>query len=167
MQLTSTAFQNIESIPVRHTGDGEDLSPPLLWSDIPTNCVSLALFCEDPDAPQSSKQAPFVHWALYNFSPQLGMLPEGIPQGWRVDQPVECEQGLNSMGRPGYNGPYPPVGGGMHRYFFRLYALSKILQPAARPMRNQLFAEMNGAILGTAKLLGTYERVAGESRAAG
>lgn len=159
MQLTSTAFQNIEHIPVRNSGEGEDLSPPLMWSGLPTGTVSLALTCEDPDAPiRANKDYPFVHWVLYNLSPDVGMLPEGIPQRSKLSEPVACEQGKNSFGNLGYNGPMPPVGHGMHRYFFQLYALSKKLALSSNATREELVQEMQGCVLATAHIMGTYER---------
>ncbi len=159
MKLTSTEFGSAEPIPERFTGEGEDVSPPLLWGDLPTGTVSLALLCEDPDAPALAHQdSPYVHWILYNLAPAVGMLQEGIPHAWTVTDPVKCEQGLNSMGRPGYNGPFPPVGHGPHRYVFRLFALSRALKLPARPMKEHLLKEIDGAVLGTVDLVGVYER---------
>jgi Raf kinase inhibitor-like YbhB/YbcL family protein len=158
MQLTSTAFGQAEPIPQRYSGEGEDVSPPLLWSDLPTGTVSLAVLCEDPDAPKAPHQDhPFVHWVLYNVPPSVGMIPEGIHHEWKIDDPIPCEQGLNSMGRPGYNGPMPP-GGETHRYQFRLFALSRMLHLPARPMKEHLLQEMEGAVLAETELVGVYTR---------
>jgi Raf kinase inhibitor-like YbhB/YbcL family protein len=165
MRITSTAFGQAEPIPARYTGEGEDVSPPLLWTDLPSGTVSLALLCEDPDAPKAPHQDyPYVHWVLYNLAPSAGMLPEGLAHVWKVETPVACEQGLNSMGRPGYNGPYPPEGHGEHRYVFRLYALSRALYLPVRPMKEDLLRALDGAVLAVDELVGTYERT-GEQQA--
>ena len=158
MKLTSTAFQHIESIPLRFTADGEDLSPPLLWSGLPTNTASLAILCEDPDAPRSRQEGPFVHWVLFNLLPELGMLPEGLPKEEVLGEPWLCRQGVNSMNQVGYNGPAPPVGHGMHRYFFRLLALDKLLELPHGVRREELLRAASGHVLGETELLGTYER---------
>jgi Raf kinase inhibitor-like YbhB/YbcL family protein len=161
MELLSTAFGSAECIPTRYTEEGEDVSPPLLWTNLPTGAVSLALICEDPDAPRKAFQDhPFVHWVAYNIPPSAGMLPEGIPHAWRVEAPLAFEQGLNSLGRPGYNGPYPPAGEGAHRYVFRLIALSRALRLPPRPMKEHLVREMDGAVLDEVELVGVYERLA-------
>jgi Raf kinase inhibitor-like YbhB/YbcL family protein len=159
MHLTSTAFGPAEPIPQRYSGEGADISPPLLWSDLPTDTLSLALLCEDPDAPKEAHQDhPFVHWVLFNVPPEVGMIPEGIPHDWKISDPISCEQGLNSMGRPGYNGPYPPEGHGMHRYVFRLFALTRMIHLPVRPMKEHLLTEIQGAVLGEASLVAVYER---------
>ncbi|HEY8279285.1 MAG TPA: YbhB/YbcL family Raf kinase inhibitor-like protein [Bdellovibrionota bacterium] len=159
MQITSTAFQHIETIPLRFTADGEDISPPILWADLPLGCQSLALICEDPDAPRRpGRDYPFVHWIAFNIPPDAGMLPEGLPKEWSVDNHVKVEQGLNSFGRPGYHGPSPPEGSGMHRYYFQLFALSRWLKLPVRPMKEHLLKAMEGGILGKVSIIGTYGR---------
>ena len=50
-ELTSTAFAPGGPIPQKYSCDGEDISPPLQWSDPPQGTQSLALICDDPDAP--------------------------------------------------------------------------------------------------------------------
>lgn len=159
MQLTSTAFDRAGSIPEHFTGVGDNVSPPLMWSDLPTGTASLALLMEDPDAPASAgPDHPLVHWVLFNLDPASGMLPEGIPHEWKVGTPRACEQGLNSLGRNGYSGPMPPIGGGAHRYVFRLFALSAPLKLPARPRKEELLDGMRGYVLATAKLVGLFER---------
>lgn len=166
MQLTSTAFTWADSIPERYTGVGDNLSPPLLWSDLPTGTVSLALLMEDPDAPVTAEvEHPLVHWILFNVNPTAGMIPEGLAHEWKLKEPIACEQGLNSHGRNGYSGPMPPSGKGAHRYVFRLFALSKKLRLPPRPMKNDLLDGMQGAVLGTAELVGLFERPAEQQSA--
>jgi Raf kinase inhibitor-like YbhB/YbcL family protein len=112
VRLTSPAFEDGAPIPSRFTCDGEEVSPPLAWSDVPAEARSLALLVEDPDAPGGT----FVHWTLYAVSPDAGGVEAGrLPDGAR--------EGENSFGDSGYGGPCPPEGDEPHRYVFTLYAL--------------------------------------------
>src|SRR5574337_1662276 len=121
MKLTSTAFAPGGEIPRRHTCEGEDLAPPLQWSGVPAQAASLALIVDDPDAPDpAAPKRTWVHWVLYDIAPTATGLPEGglpLPQGAR--------EGLNDWHRTGWGGPCPPLG--RHRYFFKLYALDRLL----------------------------------------
>jgi Raf kinase inhibitor-like YbhB/YbcL family protein len=159
MQLTSTAFNRGDSIPEQFTGVADNFSPPLLWSELPTGTVSLALLLEDPDAPEKAEiDHPVVHWVVFNVDPAAGMIPEGLPHEWKITSPIACEQGLNSHGRNGYSGPMPPEGDGAHRYVFRLFALSKKLELPARARKEELLDGMRGSVLGTAELIAFFER---------
>ena len=152
--IRSAAFEDNCSIPKRYTCDGQDVSPPLEWSGIPSNAKSLALIVEDPDAPDP--QAPkttWVHWILYNIPPNAPGLPEDITHHAK---PAGTLDGLNDWMRTGYGGPCPPVG--RHRYFHRLYALSDILPDLHRPRRMQLLQAMHGKVLAEAALVGLYAR---------
>ena len=108
MQLRSDAFDHQQPIPKQYTGDGEDISPPLTWSEVPDGTKSLALICDDPDAPMDE---PFVHWVAYGM-PADAALPEGIDKQRQPASPPGIVQGTNSFGRIGYNGPAPPEGHG-------------------------------------------------------
>src|SRR5262249_55269963 len=116
MQVTSTAFREGETIPKPHTGDGKDVSPPLSWSGVPEGAKSLALICDDPDAPVGD----WVHWVLFNLPPETRSLSEGV--SGKAGMPKGARQGNNDFKKPGYGGPAPPKGK-PHRYFFKLYAL--------------------------------------------
>lgn len=154
LSLTSTAFGNNCPIPNRYTCDGADVSPPLQWSGIPSNAKSLALIVEDPDAPDP--QAPkttWIHWILYNIPPGLPGLPEDTA---RHGVPAGALEGLNDWMRTGYGGPCPPVG--KHRYFHRLYALSRVLPDLHRPRKSTLAEAMHGNVLAEAALVGLYAR---------
>jgi Raf kinase inhibitor-like YbhB/YbcL family protein len=158
MRLTSPAFQHAAAIPRRHTGDGEDLSPALSWSEIPARTRELALICDDPDAPTPQ---PWVHWVIYQIPANVTELPEGVPGGGRLDSPVTALQGKNSWssGRTlGYRGPAPPPKHGTHHYHFRLYALDSSLKANPSLDKVALLAAMAGHVLAEAKLIGTYER---------
>ena len=151
-RLSSSAFAPGGDIPARFTCDGKDLSPPLAWTDVPGGTRSLALIVDDPDAPDpKAPKRVWVHWVLYNMPPDLRALPEGGPPG-----AITAREGLNDSGKPGWEGPCPPIG--RHRYYFRLFALDTVLPELARPTRGALEKAMSGHVLGRAELLGRYEK---------
>jgi len=150
MTLSSSVFGNEGEIPVRHTGDGEDLSPPLTFSGVPSGTKSLALVCDDPDAPGGV----WDHWVLFNLSPGTPGLPEGLPAA--ASFPDGSRSGKNSWGRTGYGGPCPPKG--THRYYFTLYALDASLPLAAGATKHDLLRAAKGHILAGATLMGRYTR---------
>lgn len=146
LTLTSTAFAQGQSIPAKYTCDGQDISPPLHWSDAPAGAQSLALIMDDPDAPAGV----WVHWVLFNLPASLHDLPE------KAALPGGSLEGKNSWGRVGYGGPCPPRGS--HRYFFKLYTLDTKLNLSRGASKEQLLAAMEGHILAQAELMGTYSR---------
>ena len=160
MQLTSSAFQAQQAIPRRYSGESEDVSPELRWSDVPASAQSFALICEDPDAPRvPGRDHPFVHWVIYNLSANTSMLPEGLPKQASVTSaPIEADQGTNSFGRLGYGGPMPPVGHGAHHYHFKLYALDRELSLSAGVTKHDLMKAMEGHVIAESELIGLYER---------
>jgi Raf kinase inhibitor-like YbhB/YbcL family protein len=145
LSLSSTAFEHEGQIPTRHSCEGEDLSPPLSWSDLPDGTRSLALICDDPDAPSGT----FVHWLAWRIDPGRDGLGEGEAA------PAE---GTGGFGETGYRGPCPPPGHGPHRYFFRLHALDAELDLAPGASREELEGAIEGHVLESAELMGTYER---------
>jgi Raf kinase inhibitor-like YbhB/YbcL family protein len=159
MNLTSSTFENNGRIPLRFTGEGENISPALEWSNMPSGCKGYALVCQDPDAPKGAgKENPFVHWLIYNISANISSLPEGLPQLQNLSLPVKAAQGKNSFGNIGYSGPLPPVGHGTHHYEFVLYALDSETTFIAGLRKDALLDLIQGQILDTAKIVGTYER---------
>ncbi len=151
--LTSTAFSNGGEIPIRHTRDGADMSPPLSWANVPDGTKSLVLVVEDPDAPDpAAPQRTWVHWIVYNLPPHDSGLKEGAVQ---ASMPTGAEPGVNDWGESGYGGPQPPIG--RHRYFHRLYALDTVLPELNSPDRRKLDNAMQGHVIATAELVGTYQ----------
>ncbi len=153
--IHSTAFNDGATIPVRCTCDGANASPPLAWTGVPAETASLVLIVDDPDAPDP--RAPtrvWVHWVLYNMSPDISALPEGRP---RTPLPGGAHEGLNDDGAPGYTGPCPPIG--RHRYVHTLYALDTMLPDlGASARRVDVDAAMRGHVLAQVSLMGTYAR---------
>jgi hypothetical protein len=151
ISLTSPAFGPGEPIPKEYTADGRNTSPPLLWDEVPAGTKSLALICEDPDAPSGT----FTHWVAYNLPADTRQLGEGVPA--KKTLPDGTAQGTNDFNKPGYGGPSPPPGR-PHRYFFRLFALDAPLDLPAGATRRELTTAMEGHVLGTGELVGGYGR---------
>jgi Raf kinase inhibitor-like YbhB/YbcL family protein len=162
MRLQST-FENGGAIARKHSGEGDDLSPPLSWEGAPEGTKTLALICDDPEAPSPRNPAPdpWVHWVIYNIPGSVSKLPEGLPRKTDLAEPPGAKQGANSFGagKFGYNGPMPPPRSGTHRYFFKLYALDTELSlDPKRTKKKELLRAMQGRILAQGELMGTYER---------
>ena len=143
MQLTSSAFEEGGRIPAEHSCDGEDVSPPLVWSDAPEGTEAFVLIVEDPDA------RDFVHWVLTDIPADTTEIPAG--QGDRIGRP-----GQNSFGAAGWGGPCPPSG--EHRYMFTLYAVSQAVAVGDGASAADAREAMSGHILGEARLTGRYAR---------
>jgi Raf kinase inhibitor-like YbhB/YbcL family protein len=154
LTLTSAAFPNQGSIPTQHTCEGKDSSPPLSWTGVPNAAKSLALIVDDPDAPDpAAPRTIWTHWVLYNLPAKDGALPEGART---ADLPNGALEGTNDWKRTGYGGPCPPIG--RHRYYFRLFALDIVLPDLGRPTRAKLLAGMEGHVVGSIELMGTYQK---------
>ena len=150
INLTSAAFKEGEFIPKKYTCDGENVSPPLEWGGIPTTAKSIAIICDDPDAPMGT----WVHWVTFNIPPTVNSLSEKLPSSKILEDGTT--QGNNDFRKIGYGGPCPP--GGIHRYFFKIYALDKRIELAPGATKAELLNEMSGHILGEGKLMGRYSR---------
>ncbi|NIM93375.1 MAG: YbhB/YbcL family Raf kinase inhibitor-like protein [Anaerolineales bacterium] len=149
-ELLSSAFNEGAPIPIKYTCDGDDVSPPLAWTDPPEGTQSFALIFDDPDAPGGT----WVHWVLFNLPAEARFLKEDIPPG--VDRYDGSLFGENSWEQMEYGGPCPPSG--THRYVFKLYALDTILDPEAGANSAYLLNAMEDHILDYADLMGTYTR---------
>jgi Raf kinase inhibitor-like YbhB/YbcL family protein len=145
MELASSAFAVGQPIPRRHSCEGENVSPPLSWKDVPEGATSLALIVDDPDAPRGT----FTHWLGWGLDP----VADGL--GEAEGAPVE---GRNDFGETGYRGPCPPPGHGPHRYFFRLHALEAELELAPDASADEVEQALAGRSVAVAELMGTYER---------
>ena len=150
MQITSSAFTESNVIPAKYTCDGQDISPPLEWKNIPTGTKSFALISDDPDAPVGT----WVHWVIYNIPPDTTIFDENIPREKEFKNGMR--QGSNDWPKIGYGGPCPPSG--THRYYFKLYALDTMLGLIPGAAKAQLIQAMKGHILAEAQLMGKYSR---------
>lgn len=146
MKISSPAFGNGETIPRKHTCDGENVPPKLTWSGAPEGVRSFTLIADDPDAPNGH----FVHWIVYDLPPDTTQLPESaaLPDG--------AQLGMNDFRKAAYGGPCPPPGQS-HRYYFRLYALDRTLSLGKGARREDVLEAMQGHILGQAEIMCTYQ----------
>jgi len=157
IDLTSPAFAPGARLPVRFTADGDGVSPPLVWGDLPVGTTSLALIVEDPDAPMPQ---PLVHALIWNLPADLGRIAEG-----RIGQealPIGTV-GRNSYGAQAWLPPDPPTGHGEHDYVFQLFALASAENLGEKPGRSDIVDAMSGVILGAGVLIGTYAREEAET----
>lgn len=150
IELKSSAFKDGGMIPSQFTCDGDNISPRLSWDHIPDRAQSIALIMDDPDAPRGT----WVHWVIYNIHPDSLSLHEDIPATEVLSG--GAYQGINSWGNIGYGGPCPP--NGIHRYFFKIYALDEEVLTSPGATKQQLEAAMKGHILDESQLMGMYER---------
>lgn len=147
-------------MPVEHTADGRNRSPALNWTKFPEGTKTFAILCEDPDAP---REEPFVHWLLWNIPAgamglPLNTLPEGITKGPHPSEvPTAC-QGTNDFGNPGYDGPAPPRGHGIHHYHFKVYAVDQALELKPGAGKAELLRAIQGHVLAEGEITGTYSR---------
>lgn len=151
LRVESDAFVAGESIPQRYTCDGEDVSPPLSWSQPPAAAQSLVLIFDDPDAPAGT----WDHWLLFNIPPTTRSLPEGLPASERI-QGIGVH-GSNSWRRLGYGGPCPPTGT-THRYYLKLYALDSSLDLDAGASKRDIETAIKGHVLAKGELMARYGR---------
>ena len=151
-ELRSSAFDQGQAIPARYTCDGENVSPPLEWSDAPPETRSFVLIMEDPDAPSGT----FRHWGLYHIAGGRTLLPEAVGAGAKTEDLGFC---VNDFGDLKYGGPCPPEGGGLHRYIFRLAALDvDAFTQAPKLSVAEMWDAAQEHVVATAELIGTYQR---------
>ena len=150
MEIKSSVFKNEDFIPKKYTCDGLNISPPLEFSNIPSNTKSIALICDDPDAPMGT----WVHWVLFDLPVDIKNLDENISRDKILSN--GAKHGINSGKRIGYDGPCPPSG--THRYFFKVYALDTKLSLESGITKEQLLKSMEGHILAQGQLMGKYKR---------
>lgn len=145
LKITSPVFVTNGYIPARYSCDGADINPPLEIAGVPTGTKSLALIVDDPDAPVGM----WVHWVVWNIDPATREIPEdSVPRG--------ASQGKNDWKRNSYGGPCPPSG--VHRYFFKLYALDAKLTLGTGTTKSELERAMAGHLLARSELIGLYKR---------
>ena len=150
MKIKSSAFSQGDSIPKLYTCKGKDISPPLQWTDVPEGTESFVLISDDPDAPMGT----WVHWVYYNIPGSMRELSEGVDKNVNPDS--GGVQGITSFGQQEYGGPCPPSG--IHRYFFKLYALNTAISPGSKAGKAEVLRAMKGHVLAEAELMGTFKK---------
>ena len=150
MALSSPAFADGQPVPDKYTCHGDDISPPLQWSGAPAQTKSIAVTCEDPDAPMGT----FTHWVIFDIPATATGLPENVAKSGAL--PDGSKQGKNSFGNIGYNGPCPPSGRA-HHYIFKVYALDSTVSLDSGASKADLLDAIRGHILAQGKWTGTYQ----------
>lgn len=150
ISVSSSAFADGGMIPGKYTAGGADISPPLRWEGVPGGTVSIAIICDDPDAPMGT----WVHWVIWNLPGDIGELAEDVPATDSLDN--GAKEGTTDFGRIGWGGPAPPSG--VHRYYFKVYALDCMLELKAGAVKDQLLEAMDGHVLAEGQMMGRYKR---------
>ncbi|MDP3980867.1 MAG: YbhB/YbcL family Raf kinase inhibitor-like protein [Chlamydiota bacterium] len=151
MQIASSSFKNNDYIASEYSCDGDDISPPLEWTQVPEKTQSFALIADDPDAPMGT----WVHWVIYNIPAESRSLGKDVPHDSMLEN--GSVQGSNDFRLIGYNGPCPPSGK-VHRYFFKLYALDVLLEVYPGAPKKDVLSAMEGHVLAEAQIIGLYKR---------
>jgi Raf kinase inhibitor-like YbhB/YbcL family protein len=146
LKVTSPSFKDGEMLPDKFTCDGENISPAINWRELPMGVKSLALICDDPDAPSGD----FVHWVVYNIPANI----EGFKENAEISDIADL--GVTDYGRGGYGGPCPPSG--VHHYHFKVYALNEMIETEKALDKYDLLDRMEGHILANGEIVGLYKR---------
>lgn len=152
MVVTSSAFNDGQRMPDKYTCVGENVSPDIAWSNTPNKAKTIAMICDDPDAPAGT----WVHWVIFNIPADWQKVPEAVSSEEILSNGA-C-QGMNSFGKTGFGGACPPKGHGRHHYFFKVYALDTTLDLGPGATKQDLETAMIGHVLATGELMGTYSR---------
>lgn len=100
---------------------GENVSPQLSWENVPEGTKSFAITMYDPDAPTGSG---WWHWVVVDLPAEVSSLPANAGNPEKGLMPEVAIQSLTNYGVPGYGGPCPPEGHGIHQYVITVHALS-------------------------------------------
>ncbi|MDA0803446.1 MAG: YbhB/YbcL family Raf kinase inhibitor-like protein [Planctomycetota bacterium] len=154
---SSPAWNDGARIPDRHTVEGDDVSPAISWNHAPEGTKSFAIVCADPDV---KRKGGWVHWVIWNIPGDATGIVESIKRDLEPADPKGARQGQTSWGkrRCGYCGPATPEGVGNHTYIFSIFALDTVLDVEAGATERALQKAMEGHVLGTATLKGTFSR---------
>ena len=155
MNLTSPTFSNLEPFPLKYTKDGEGISPPLQWSDVPRQTRELALIFEMTTT--RTNEPPFAQWVIYNIPPEWDELPEGITHQRQPEKAPVTRQGTNSLENVGYDGPQGVISRSVNLRF-RLFALDVPLDLPEGASRDDLLRAMEGHVIDQAELKTFYQR---------
>jgi Raf kinase inhibitor-like YbhB/YbcL family protein len=154
LDVRSSAFVFNGRLPVRFTADGEGISPPLDWQEVPTGADSVAILVEDADSPTPH---PLVHAIVVGLPGAAGSLQEGA-----LNSPhhtgIGLETGHNSFFQQSWLPPDPPRGHGEHRYVFQVFALRAGAPFSRVPGRGEFTDVVLERAIGVGCLVGTYER---------
>lgn len=150
LEIISSAFSEGGMMPVRYTGNGENISPPLTLGALVPEARSIAITMDDLDFPLGI----YNHWVIWNI-PVTNDIMEAIPRETIVPSLGNAVQGKSQYGgKHYYRGPLPPFG--KHRYIFKVYVLDTVLDLDANSGKLDLQEVMKGHVLQFGTLTGQY-----------
>lgn len=152
LDVSSDAFGNGDTLPVRHTGRGEDISPSLKLGTVKADAKSIAVIMDDPDTPIGT----FTHWVVWNIPANVSFIPEGIQKEKTISSLGNACHGKNGYLTTGYRGPKPPRGIGVHTYRFKVYVLDTELKLKSSTGKNRLLIAMKGHVIQYGVLTGRF-----------
>jgi Raf kinase inhibitor-like YbhB/YbcL family protein len=159
MTLTTAAWPDGGSIPVKYTQAGDQVSPPLAWANVPDGIAGFVLIVHDVDAATGNGTDDILHWMLWNIPAAARSLPEAVPQG---SQLPDGTRQISASG-PYYRGPGAAAAGPPHHYVFELFALDAPLDVQAvgaspAQTRAAVLAAMATHVRGKAAYTGVFKR---------
>jgi Raf kinase inhibitor-like YbhB/YbcL family protein len=160
MTLATPAWPDGGPIPAKYTQAGDEVSPPLTWSNVPDGVASFVLIAHDLDAAAGNGTDDLLHWMLWNIPADARSVSEGLPQG---SQLPDGTRQISASG-PYYRGPGASAQGPAHHYVFELFALDAAIDvPAvgASPAQTRaaVLAAMAGHVRGKAACVGLFKRL--------
>ena len=157
--LTSSAFKDGTMLAKKNAGAnksnpncvGENVSPPLAWTNAPAGTVSYALLMVDPEGRAG---LGVDHWIAYGIPASVTSFDEN-----EVSKPLEKYVGGTGTAKQAhYMGLCTPPGTTPHHYTFVMIATD--LDPKALPpglTRTELLDKLHGHVKGAAGLVGLFK----------
>ncbi|MFC1877221.1 YbhB/YbcL family Raf kinase inhibitor-like protein [Thermodesulfobacteriota bacterium] len=152
LKLLSTEFNDGDGVPTKFTCEGDDVSPPLKWTNPPLDTKSFAIILEDPED-ATAPGGVFTHWTIFNIPSDTMELAENFSAKGKV--PKGAKEGKNDFEKIGYGGPCPD-GSGKHKYRFTIYSLDQKLSLGSGISKTKLLESIQGHIIDQAELRGIY-----------
>lgn len=144
MDVVSPDFVTGSRLADEHTHLLGNVAPNISVSRLPAEARELALVMDDPDAPLPHG---CTHWLRYGIPAADGLITSEL---------LPHRHGVNGFGSRGYDGPKPPIGHGVHHYYFWVYALSRPV--IGEPDRVKFLTEYAPYILDMNRVVATYSR---------
>ena len=162
LTLTSTALKDNGELAIKNAGNdkqrspncvGQNVSPPLAWTNPPDGTKSYALLLFDPEG---RAPAGVSHMVIYGIPAAV----TGFAEGELSKASDKFVGGKNLMGTGMYSGPCTPPNTDWHHYTFTLIATD--LDPKAPELkpgmtREELTVALKDHVKGSAGLVGRFK----------
>jgi Raf kinase inhibitor-like YbhB/YbcL family protein len=156
--LTSSAFKDGTMLEKKNAGNnpknpncvGENVSPPLTFSNPPAGTKSYALVMVDPEGRAG---LGVIHWVAYGIPASV----TGFAEGEVSKLGDKYVGGKGTNGFSNYQGPCTPPATGLHHYTFTLIATDldpKALKPGLT--REEVFAAIKDHVKKATGLVGLF-----------